>query len=539
MKLKFILILIVILGVGATIRAEENADLKNNRDFLEWQTAMGQDKVELIYSGPYNGNPASLFGHLFLKFTNKNNLLSYTVAFMANTEDDPDVLTIWKGLTGGYTASFSINPYYINTALYNNSESRDLWEFPLLLSQSEISHLQKRIWEIQKSKPESYLFFTRNCAYKILELFDELKPELKLKKQANLLIIPLDVVKILAANGLINEQSIHQRKSIRKHLNENLQQFSSEQNRQYRQAKANVQMLDVISDTLVLDTLIDRWKYQNYKKKLKLSQSELQNFEKTLSQRSQIKDSLLASNENILQSREAISDDPPHLSHKTSWLRGGLGTISSSQDNLKIIPDISFRLGVHALTSSSLGLAGHSYMEYLGFDFGTQTKILPFSIYNLDDFYLSEPLVSWKLTSALKNSQKNSMRFFNDELMGQIESGIGISDRQLFILVGPALYKNGKNALQVWMLLPHLDLGLRYENSDYVFLLQFKKNFISTEYRKTLSLIEVHKDVSLAFVENSLQLSITGKLTSQSEWLSQLQIEDRAVLFTMGLRQYY
>jgi hypothetical protein len=501
-------------GIGLLLSSTESDSAELN----ELQRALGHESVELVYSGPYNGNPASMFGHLFIKFTNKNNLLSYTVAFMANTDDDPDVITIFKGLTGGYTASFSINPYYINTALYNNSESRDLWEFPLKLNSKEIAQLQKQIWEIQNRKPEPYLFFTRNCAYKVLELFDKLKPELELKKQSDLLIIPLDIVKIFYRNGLIDENQIQLRKSIRKHLDENLHQFSVEQSLTYRLAKTDPYHIDKLRDNLVLDTLIDRWKYQNYKKKLSLKKSDLLAFEKTLLRRAQWKEYSNSPDEQGSAHIKAKLEKPPHLSHRTSWFKFGMGNSRSSNLSSESNLELAFRLGVHSLTSSSLGLDGHSYLEYLGLDFDQHLKLTPFSIYNLDEFFIEEPLWSWKLTSQLKNTISRWNHFFDDNLIFNFEVGLGISNRRYFFLLGPTLLKNKVSAGQDWALSPQIDCGYRYENDNFVFLGQVKQSF-KFDY--------------------DLLASVTYKISAQKEWHSRIQFNADSTSLSMGLQNYF
>ena len=75
-------------------------------------------------------------------------LLDYTVNYEAITESKNGLAFAVKGLGGGYKGRFSTLPYYIKIQVYNNMESRDLWEYELSLNQNEVDQLVRHLWEL-------------------------------------------------------------------------------------------------------------------------------------------------------------------------------------------------------------------------------------------------------------------------------------------------------------------------------------------------------------------------------------------------------
>lgn len=139
-----------------------------------------QDKIKsvslLLVSG-YLGNPASTFGHTFLKLNSSqvNNYASFfdsTLNYGAVVpENENTVSYIIRGLSGGYQAGFSDKYFYTQDLVYSNTEFRDIWDYQLILSEYERTLLILHIWEIVGNK-FTYYFLNKNCAYRLGELID-------------------------------------------------------------------------------------------------------------------------------------------------------------------------------------------------------------------------------------------------------------------------------------------------------------------------------------------------------------------------------
>lgn len=125
----------------------------------------------------YLGNPASYYGHTFLKFDHaesRSNLQDTTVNYGAivDTPDDP-VTYILKGIFGGYDGGFSDIAYHFHRTQYGENELRDLWEYRLNLTPQQALTVAAHAWEVLGQRYD-YYFFRRNCAYRMAEIVEVL-----------------------------------------------------------------------------------------------------------------------------------------------------------------------------------------------------------------------------------------------------------------------------------------------------------------------------------------------------------------------------
>jgi Domain of unknown function (DUF4105) len=145
----------------------------------------GHDSLTLVFSTAYPNNPASMFGHSFLRVNAKAesgkaklDLLDTGLSYAAQVPDDENnFLFVWFGLTGGYVGTFSAIPYYAKVAEYNSSESRDLWEYDLNFDADDTWWVIANAWEVEVNGLSDYYFFDENCSYEILSLLEVAKPD--------------------------------------------------------------------------------------------------------------------------------------------------------------------------------------------------------------------------------------------------------------------------------------------------------------------------------------------------------------------------
>jgi hypothetical protein len=150
-------------------------------EYQNWLKGLEAKSLSLVFASYYPENPASAFGHLFLKIDHeeKGHLpeLDYIVNFAAAAEEDGGLMYALKGLTGGYKGIFTIEKYYQKIQEYEIHESRDLWEFKLDLQPSEVKRVLAHLWELTYSAYFDYYFFDENCSYQILKLIEVAKNE--------------------------------------------------------------------------------------------------------------------------------------------------------------------------------------------------------------------------------------------------------------------------------------------------------------------------------------------------------------------------
>jgi hypothetical protein len=166
--------------------------------FEGWKEGLDPESVSLLFAGGYLNNPSTLYGHTFLRLHKRRgagaDLLDYTVNYAANTDEKGGFLYALKGLVGAYPGQFSTVPYYLKIQEYHNIENRDLWEFPLGLTQEELDRLLRHCWELGKAS-FPYRFFTRNCSWQLLPLLDIVRPGGDLAGKFHFWVIPSDTAK--------------------------------------------------------------------------------------------------------------------------------------------------------------------------------------------------------------------------------------------------------------------------------------------------------------------------------------------------------
>lgn len=174
----------------------------------DWMGHIKPYKATVIYATDFMGNPSSMFGHTLLRLDPKDqkelNLVSYAVNYAATVTSGDDLAFAWKGLTGQYPGEYSLMPYYQKVKEYGDFESRDLWEYELVLTPEETQFLVSHIWEM-KHVTFPYYFASDNCAYRLLGLIDLVRPNLSLAKKFKTTAVPVETIKAIDQAKLIKE----------------------------------------------------------------------------------------------------------------------------------------------------------------------------------------------------------------------------------------------------------------------------------------------------------------------------------------------
>ncbi|HXK20354.1 MAG TPA: DUF4105 domain-containing protein, partial [Polyangiaceae bacterium] len=212
--------------------------------FYEFVSKLNARSVTLVFSSYYLNNPASAFGHTFLrinKATRKEEregreLLDYGVDYAAVVDTDNALFYAFKGLFGLFPGTFNKMPFYYKVREYNDFESRDLWEYDLDLTPDEVQMLVAHLWELG-STFFRYFYLSENCSYQILGALEVVNPKFELTSRLGWPVLPADTLKALLKNpGLV--KSLHYRPSNRT---------------QFKQRKATLTAVELSA----VDTLID------------------------------------------------------------------------------------------------------------------------------------------------------------------------------------------------------------------------------------------------------------------------------------------
>jgi hypothetical protein len=185
--------------------------------------------VTLVFSAWYLNNPASAFGHTFLRLDQGGvaragrdaELLDYGVDYAAKVDTGNAVLYAVKGLFGLFPGRFNHYPYYYKVREYAEYESRDLWEYDLDLAPGEVALLVAHLWELGGTWFD-YWYLDENCSYHVLGALEAAAPRLELLSHVGrFVVLPSDTVKALYRNpGLVRQ--VQYRPSLRRQLDARL-----------------------------------------------------------------------------------------------------------------------------------------------------------------------------------------------------------------------------------------------------------------------------------------------------------------------------
>jgi hypothetical protein len=177
--------------------------------FTRWFNEFNAQSISVIFPTGFMNNPASMFGHTFLRIdakgqTPQTRILDYTINYAAEVPPNAGPEYTIKGIFGGYRGHFSTIPYYLKVQEYRDIENRDIWEYRLDLTQQQVTRLLMHTWEMGNAYFD-YFFFDENCSFHILGLVEAAEPSIHLLDRFPLHVIPVDTVKLLSESGLVAE----------------------------------------------------------------------------------------------------------------------------------------------------------------------------------------------------------------------------------------------------------------------------------------------------------------------------------------------
>ncbi len=185
----------------------------NCPNFDAWMQKLDPQRLSVVFAEQYPDNPVSAFGHTLLLIDSSASLADPSAidsAYALNdtvggNEDDPFILYTAKSIVGSYPNDITIQPYPQQLSDYLQVDNRDVWTYELDLSQAEVQQIMRHVWET-KDLQLPYYFTLDNCASEILRHIDVIRPEGNLLGAFKVAIVPSDVVRLLAKEGLISAQ---------------------------------------------------------------------------------------------------------------------------------------------------------------------------------------------------------------------------------------------------------------------------------------------------------------------------------------------
>lgn len=419
----------------------------NCENFLEWKNDLRATSATLVFPTAYMNNPASMFGHTFIRLNNSiSPLSSYSINFGAETGNDGGFAFAIKGLLGGYKGYFSLLPYYQQVNKYSDLESRDVWEYDLGLTKAEFELLIAHIWELRNEYID-YFFFDENCSFHLLGLLDVARPSLRLSREFKFWALPPDTVRAVAnKRNLIKATSY--RPSLSTQIKKKVSILDPHALKKVKQISNNCKSENVLNfkhqqKSEILDLAFDFFRYKTIKNKLSYQCSDNPNkFAHKI---------LLELNKNKSPKEVSIKTPiSPNNGHKTRLIEVGLGKENSNIKRDKF-SEFSFRPVFHELLDKDEGYLPTSEISFFTFklrsDLDSHLKLdsfYPLKITSLnprDELFKS---LSWGVNLGVERKE-----FKKDSLTPSLDASFGISGKfnkksLAFIMIKTAFEQNSK-----------------------------------------------------------------------------------------------
>jgi hypothetical protein len=399
--------------------------------FERWFAEFDTEAISLIFPSAFMNNPASMFGHTFLRLdqrgqTEQTRILAYTINFAADVPPGRNLDYAVKGIFGGYRGYFSTIPYYIKVLEYRDIENRDIWEYRLNFTQEQIRRLLMHAWEMGNASFD-YFFFKENCSYHLLALLEYADPDLHLTDQFLFWTVPADSVRLIAEQpGLVRDIAYRPSRSTlirrkREHLSPGEFGLVRRLVNDVSQVAtaADLKALPVNRQAFVLDVVSDYLRYKSESDKSEHSPYRDQNR------------TVLAARSSLRVPSEDVPIAPfaqrPEIGHRTSRV-----SIGGGWRNDDTFEELTARVGYHDLLDPEPGFTPGAQIEVGSvtlrhYNRADQTRVERATVLNMvslvpaDSLFLSP---SWKVNLGM-----NTIRYGGCDLCSNwnFNAGVGAS----------------------------------------------------------------------------------------------------------------
>jgi len=262
-------------------KIEKKFNIEQCQDFVTFRDKLELKSVSIIFSSYFINKPASAFGHTLLKLNKEDpmtgDLKSYGVDFSAQVTTKNPIAYGVMGIMGGFYGRFSLLPYFLKLREYNDYESRDLWEFELNLTQSELKLFSAHLWDMNLALFD-YYYFSENCSYHVQRFIDAIKPEWKLLKELYDITVPIDtLIPLIQDKNIIS--GIYYRPSLNKRSQMQLDALNNEQLEFVKSSmdSLSLQENNTLSDQAQVEALDAMMDFTDYKYPVELHLDEKNN----------------------------------------------------------------------------------------------------------------------------------------------------------------------------------------------------------------------------------------------------------------------
>ena len=180
-------------------------------ELAAYLNATAMESASLSFASESFKQVGSLMGHLFLRIDGDNGerITTHALGFAATIDSLNPLSIYWDAIFSGLDGRYILKPYRQKVEEYNAAQRRNLVEFPLDLTPSQVETLALHIWEMRQIEVK-YNFITNNCGTGVMALLYVADPNLE--QAYHLFDTPKDIIGRLIDTGDID--NMHLRPSI-------------------------------------------------------------------------------------------------------------------------------------------------------------------------------------------------------------------------------------------------------------------------------------------------------------------------------------
>lgn len=172
--------------------------------FEEFKYKLSANSIDVVFASEDSSSIISMMGHIFLKISGKRDggRVKHSLGYFAKFSKKAPLLSAMASVYPGIQGLYALEPYEKRRDRYNNVKKRNIWEYKLNFSKSQIENLVFHLWEL-KGIDVKYGFVNHNCGSALLYLLHLTDPNLKNVKDLNPLDAPIDIINDLNEVGYI------------------------------------------------------------------------------------------------------------------------------------------------------------------------------------------------------------------------------------------------------------------------------------------------------------------------------------------------
>lgn len=400
--------------------------LDHCEEWMSWSNALKSDRVYLVFPASYVNNPASAFGHTLLRIgpeeRGEGRLLDYAISYAAQTHGENPVIYVLKGIFGGYEGFFSITPFYTKVRQYSDSENRDLWEYPLELTEREKRRILLLMWEVRNIAFD-YYYFDDNCSSFLFQFLDAVREDQMEWPGYLPWVIPTATIREIARDGALKSDGEFFPSALSQ-LRERIEALKASEQRRLNLLEndslqpflAFLRELSAERAAAVADVGLEFLSYQKRREPERAGEIDAMRYELLL-YRSRLP---------LKPFSSLMKGEDPRNSHSENRLGAGFGANRESG-----FFELSYRAAYHDLLDRPLGYVPGAEIEIAPMRFQVDEEgdlsIRQIDLVNISSLSLRDELVrpiSWKLKTGYEELPPFEI---GEEKLGYLEVGLGPS----------------------------------------------------------------------------------------------------------------